>query len=128
MVYQYDEGRGKMTKKIDLDGLDFNDLQALIAEAREKSIEKRMESLVAAVEAAKAEMVKRGFTLSDLITFESQRNDGKRKASGTSGRSKVAPKYRDPANPENTWAGRGRKPLWVAERLAAGGKLEDLAI
>jgi DNA-binding protein H-NS len=28
---------------------------------------------------------------------------------------KVAPKYRDPANPDNTWTGRGRMPKWVAE-------------
>lgn len=33
---------------------------------------------------------------------------------------KVAPKYRDPANPNNTWTGRGRMPKWVAELNAKG--------
>lgn len=30
-------------------------------------------------------------------------------------RSKVAPKYRNPANSEQTWTGRGRSPLWVRD-------------
>ena len=33
---------------------------------------------------------------------------------------KVAPKYRDPANPNNTWTGRGRMPKWVADLNAQG--------
>jgi DNA-binding protein H-NS len=33
---------------------------------------------------------------------------------------KVAPKYRDPANPANTWTGRGRMPQWVQALHAAG--------
>ncbi len=37
----------------------------------------------------------------------------------TAGR-KVAPKYRDPANPAQTWTGRGRTPTWVQALQAAG--------
>ncbi len=40
---------------------------------------------------------------------------------------KVAPKYRDPANPDNTWTGRGRMPKWVAE-LSAQGQLASAEI
>lgn len=40
----------------------------------------------------------------------------------------VAPKYRNPAVPEMTWSGRGRKPGWVTEALAACKTLEDMAI
>ena len=32
----------------------------------------------------------------------------------------VAPKYRNPANPAQTWTGRGKSPTWVAEMKAAG--------
>lgn len=35
-------------------------------------------------------------------------------------RAKVAPKYRNPANAEQTWTGRGRAPLWVQELKNAG--------
>ena len=37
----------------------------------------------------------------------------------TAGR-KVAPKYRDPANPAQTWTGRGRMPQWVQALHTAG--------
>lgn len=33
---------------------------------------------------------------------------------------KVAPKYRNPANAEQTWTGRGVSPAWVQELKAAG--------
>ena len=39
---------------------------------------------------------------------------------------KVAPKYRDESG--NTWAGRGMRPIWLRDALAAGRKLEDFAI
>lgn len=39
---------------------------------------------------------------------------------------KVAPKYRNPSNHEQTWSGRGVTPKWVAD-LKAEGKL-DLAL
>jgi DNA-binding protein H-NS len=43
-------------------------------------------------------------------------------------RGKVAPKYRNPDNPSETWAGRGLRPLWLTAALKAGKKLEHFAI
>ena len=43
-------------------------------------------------------------------------------------RGAVAPKYRNPANPAETWAGRGLRPRWLAAALKAGKKLEDFSI
>jgi DNA-binding protein H-NS len=40
----------------------------------------------------------------------------------------VSPKYRNPDNPQQNWAGRGRKPKWVEEKLAMGSSLDDLLI
>jgi DNA-binding protein H-NS len=40
---------------------------------------------------------------------------------------KVAPKYRNPANPEQTWTGRGVSPTWV-QALKAAGTLESALI
>ena len=37
-------------------------------------------------------------------------------------------KYRNGDNNEETWTGRGRKPTWLVEALAAGRDLEDFAI
>jgi DNA-binding protein H-NS len=39
-----------------------------------------------------------------------------------------APKYANPADPSQTWTGRGRKPGWVIEALAAGRPLDDLSL
>lgn len=43
-------------------------------------------------------------------------------------RKPVEAKYRHPANPELTWTGRGRKPVWVQDLLSQGKTLADLAI
>jgi DNA-binding protein H-NS len=43
-------------------------------------------------------------------------------------RGAVAPKYRNPENPSETWAGRGLKPRWLAAAMKGGKKLEDFAI
>lgn len=40
---------------------------------------------------------------------------------------KVAPKYRNPANPEQTWTGRGVSPSWV-QALKASGTLDSALI
>ena len=40
----------------------------------------------------------------------------------------VRPKFRNPDNPAETWAGRGRQPRWVAEQLRSGKRMEDLQI
>ena len=49
-------------------------------------------------------------------------------AFGRGVRGKVAPKYRNPENPIETWAGRGLKPRWLAAALKSGKKLDDFII
>jgi DNA-binding protein H-NS len=41
---------------------------------------------------------------------------------------KVIPKYRNPNNPMETWAGRGRQPRWLRAQLRSGKKLHDFRI
>ena len=41
---------------------------------------------------------------------------------------KVAPKYRNPKNRSETWAGRGAMPRWMAAEIKKGKKREDFAI
>jgi DNA-binding protein H-NS len=42
--------------------------------------------------------------------------------------SSVPPKYRNPDNAAETWAGRGLKPRWLTAALKSGKKIEDFAI
>lgn len=51
----------------------------------------------------------------------------KRSGSSLKGR-KVAPKYRNPANKSETWAGRGVRPRWLQAALKDGHKIEEFAI
>ena len=52
---------------------------------------------------------------------------GRPRGSKMKGR-KVAPKYRNPKNRSETWAGRGAMPRWMAAQIKAGKKREDFAI
>jgi DNA-binding protein H-NS len=41
---------------------------------------------------------------------------------------KVHPKYQNPYNPSQIWAGRGKRPHWVNEMLDGGMSIDDLRI
>jgi DNA-binding protein H-NS len=43
-------------------------------------------------------------------------------------RAPVPPKYSNPENPAQTWAGRGLKPRWLVAAMKSGKKLEYFAI
>jgi DNA-binding protein H-NS len=40
----------------------------------------------------------------------------------------VLPKYRNPAEPSETWAGRGKQPRWLTAQLRSGKQLDDFRI
>ncbi len=48
------------------------------------------------------------------------------KPTPSAGTKTPAPRFRNPANAEQTWSGVGKKPAWVAEALASGKTLTDL--
>ena len=48
---------------------------------------------------------------------------------GGRGKGKMtAPKYANPEDPSQTWAGRGRKPNWLVAKLKKGANMADFAI
>jgi len=49
-------------------------------------------------------------------------------AYSSSKKTKGAPKYQNPANPRQTWTGRGKRPGWIKAVLEQGGALEDMLI
>ena len=40
----------------------------------------------------------------------------------------VLPKFQNPADPTETWAGRGKQPRWLVAQLKAGRKTSDFLI
>jgi DNA-binding protein H-NS len=65
--------------------------------------------------------------LSKLTRFQGGATRGKFAARGGL-RGAVAPKYRNPENPAETWAGRGLKPKWLSAAIKAGKKQDDFLI
>lgn len=41
---------------------------------------------------------------------------------------RVFPKYRNPDNPSETWAGRGKQPRWLTAKLRTGKQIDDFRI
>ena len=96
-----------------LEKMSLKDLTALHAKIQtaidEKRVSERHEMRAKMEEMAKAS----GFSVSELF--------GGRKGKG----SKIAPKYRNPKDPSQTWTGRGRRPNWMVE---AGGDMRRFLI
>lgn len=107
----------------------------------EKAIKVREGGRHSAIQAIRDAVRKSGFELSELIDDlkggggkKRGRPAGKKKAaSKKKARSKlrgkkVAPKYRNPKEPDQTWTGRGRAPVWVREHEDKHGNRKGLEI
>lgn len=103
--------------ELDLETLELKDLRDLKARV-ERAIatfdDRRKKSVVGELEEVAR---KHGFSLAELAETVSARK-----------RAPVAAKYANPANSSQTWSGRGRKPRWLTEAVAAGRSIEDFAI
>lgn len=67
-----------------------------------------------------------GFELTELVDGA---GGGRRRGTrNTRPKAKVAPKYRNPNDPSQTWSGRGRTPRWMQDHVDGGGNREDLGI
>jgi DNA-binding protein H-NS len=64
--------------------------------------------------------------LARLMRVQDGRRAGKAGRGGLRG--SVAPKYRNPENPAETWSGRGLPPRWMAALIKAGKKKDDFLI
>lgn len=108
---------------IDLSLLSIEDLETLIQRAQtavRQAKAKQASDLRRQVEMTASSL---GISIAELVGLEKPAKSSKRASGG-----KVAPKYRNPANPEQTWTGRGQKPVWLRERIEQGARLEDFLI
>ena len=90
-----------------------------------------IEKLVALKDQIEAMLSSKGPTSSARIRAGKARPLSRRQI-GIKGSSRirgaVAPKYRNPENPAETWAGRGLKPRWLTAAIKSGRKPEDFLI
>ena len=98
-------------------------IQALSREA-EQVKRKEVDGVVARIKEAIAVY---GLTAGDLgLTGARVSKAGPGKKRGAKSKGAAAVKFRDEAG--NTWVGRGPRPHWLRDALAAGKKLEDFAV
>ena len=103
---------------VNLNNYSLSDLQKLISDA-ETTLEKRQRE-------QRAEVVAQMRKLAASVGIDFEIVAGESRRRGT--RAAAAPKYRNPTNSSQTWNGRGPKPKWYKEALAAGKTAEQLAI
>lgn len=109
-------------------------LQELLKQ--QKELETKIAELLAAergeaIERCKADIATYGLTADDLgLTVKERKTRALNQAVEVKDRKSylVVPKYRNPADYNQTWSGRGRKPHWVQTYVDNGGELEKLLI
>ncbi|PTU68603.1 H-NS histone family protein [Chromobacterium haemolyticum] len=113
---------------IDLAALDVFQLDGLQQEAREAMNAARDKQQRETIKQIKELAASAGIDLASLAAGTVQKAmKPEGSASANKGR-KFPPKYRNPANFEETWTGLGRKPVWVQTYLENGGDLDRLRI
>lgn len=108
---------------VDLKNLSPKELQALIAGAHAQMQESHVTHVRTVREKMDAMLKSAGLSLDDV--YPTRRSKGAKVGK----KSSVAPKYRNPENGEQTWSGRGKRPLWLAGALKKrGASIENFLI
>lgn len=102
---------------MDLSHLSVADLRALQNQVSRQLKVATQQDIAKAREEIQAIAQRAGILLRELV------KGGARAKSG-----KVAVQYRNPANADQQWTGRGRQPKWAKEWLEAGKALDALRV
>lgn len=120
---------------IDLSGLSAKELGALIKNAKKQQTIVAKRPAITKVRAQLTKLAKaQGYSVEELFGGAAPAHGrGAAKATKAPAKAvrklgKVAPKYRNPANPKETWTGRGKQPRWLAAHTAKGKKVEEFLI
>lgn len=114
---------------IDVDKLSLPELKSLLiaAEQRKRLISSRRPLAVVRRKVV-ALAAQCGYTIEELYGDRPVAEVTGKKRTPRRKVSKVAAKYRDPDNKRNTWSGRGRMPLWLAQKTKHGRSVTDFLI
>jgi len=111
---------------IDVTRLSANELRSLITAAERQQAKVLKRPKASAMRAKINKYVRdHGYTIEELYGSPSELSTGvaKKKSGNKTAKptgAKVKPKYRNPANPSETWSGRGRQPRWMAALVQKG--------
>jgi DNA-binding protein H-NS len=105
---------------INIRNLSYAQLSDLIQRAKARQDELARERATKLRAKISAMVKAEGFAIEDVFGGAGARRGGVRR--------KVKPKYRNPADPSQTWTGRGKRPRWYQAALASGKKEKELLI
>ncbi|SEP14735.1 DNA-binding protein H-NS [Salinihabitans flavidus] len=106
---------------MNLDKLTRKELLDLKREVEQKLVKLEKQHRADAIKAAEQAAREYGFTFDDLLQETGKRASRKTVRKGE-------PKYAHPDDKSVTWTGKGRKPRWFTEAIAAGWTPEQLEI
>lgn len=110
---------------IDLSALNLKELKKLardVDKAITTSEARHRKEARAAVEKVAKEF---GVPVEELIKSETPKPKREKRAPKAK---KSTPKFRNPADPKQTWTGKGRRPAWYIAAIDAGKSEADLAV
>ena len=117
---------------IDLNTLSAKELETLISKAKKRKTVLQKRKPITTVRARlKSAAAAEGYTIEELFGTTAAAATPRAAKPARAPRKtgvKVAPKYRNTENPEQTWTGRGKQPRWMAELVAQGRKPEEFLI
>ncbi len=93
---------------------ELKDLQTQVSRAIASFEDRKKKEALAELEEKARQM---GFSLAELTGMQAARK-----------RAPASVKYANPENPAETWSGRGRKPRWFIEAMAAGKSAESMSL
>ena len=103
---------------IDLTSLSVTELEQLIRDAGARIDVVKRQQYAQLRRSLEAQAKDAGFDVYELFGID-RANSGKRVAEST---------YRNPKDPEQTWAGIGKRPDWIRAAINAGESLESMRI
>ena len=101
----------------------INELIAARVELEKRIAEMQRDARAMNIAKVRALMAEYGVTAADI----KGKSTAGRASTAVKLRGKAAIKYRNAATGD-TWAGRGRQPIWLTAALASGAKLADFAV
>ena len=105
---------------IDISKLNETQLTALMSRIQARLGELQLQKVARVRDKVMAMITSEGLDYAELMEHAAFTRGKKR--------SKVKPKYRNPANTRETWSGRGRQPRWFAAAIKAVKKERSLLI
>lgn len=108
--------------------MSYAELLSLRAKLEQEIQGKRAEELKVLADGYVKKLQAAGFNIEEGIKALLPYTEAKRRRTAPKSTSHVRILYRDPANPANTWSGRGQPAKWLSQYIAAGHHRDEFRV